>query len=95
MTLYDAAGYLVSNPAHRYSIGNSHPPLRRRADGSLVIAIQHTRPTEPGVNWLPAPRSGAFRLTLWLYWPRAAALGGNWAPPPIQALPAARSTERP
>jgi hypothetical protein len=84
LTLYDAAGYLVSNPEHRYAVGSSHPPLRREADGSIVVAIQSARPTEPGVNWLPAPRRGAFRLSLRLYWPRAAALDGEWAPPAVQ-----------
>src|SRR6185436_364268 len=35
LTLYDSDGYLVANPQGRYAIGDSHPPLRRKADGSV------------------------------------------------------------
>ena len=31
ITMYDSTGYLVANPADRYSLGPSHPPLRRAA----------------------------------------------------------------
>jgi hypothetical protein len=89
LTLYDADGYLVENAARRYAIGNSHPPLARRADGSIVVAVQRDRPTEAGVNWLPAP-AGGFRLNLRLYWPRASALSGAWKPPPVERLAPAR-----
>jgi hypothetical protein len=86
LTMYDADGYLVANPARRYAIGSSHPPLVRRRDGSIVVAIQRDRPTEAGVNWLPAP-AGGFRLNLRLYWPRRSALSGRWKPPPVQRVP--------
>jgi hypothetical protein len=85
LTLYDADGYLVENPTRRYAIGNSHPPLARPADGSIVVAIQRDRPTEPGLNWLPAP-AGGFRLNLRLYWPRRSALSGAWKPPPVERV---------
>ncbi|MCW2606992.1 MAG: hypothetical protein JWO60_1685 [Frankiales bacterium] len=86
LTMYDADGYLVDNDADRYSLGPSHPPLVRRPDGSVVIEVRHTRPTEPGVNWLPSPAQGGFRLNLRLYGPSPAALDGRWAPPPVQDL---------
>jgi hypothetical protein len=86
VTMYDRAGYLVRNPAHRYAIGSSHPPLYRRADGSIVILIQHDRPHGSRVNWLPAPAGRAFRVNLRLYSPRASALDGTWRPPGIERV---------
>jgi len=85
ITMYDFDGFLVPNAAHRYSLGPTHPPLVRRRDGSIVIAIQQTRPTEHDVNWLPAP-AGGFRLSLRLYWPKASVLSGDWQPPPLERL---------
>ena len=82
LTLYDAAGYLVANPLHRYAIGSSHPPLVRASDGSIVVVISHSRPSGSGTNWLPAP-SGQFRLNLRLYWPTSSALSGRWQPPGV------------
>ncbi|MCW2778291.1 MAG: hypothetical protein JWN17_2016 [Frankiales bacterium] len=86
LTMYDTDGYLVPNAAGRYSLGPSHPPLRRRADGSVVIDVRHTRPSDPTVNWLPSPASGGFRLNLRLYGPAPQALDGRWAPPGVQDL---------
>ena len=83
--MYDANGYLVPNATRRYSVGDSHPPLPRRRDGSIVVAIQRQRPTERDVAWLPAPSAG-FRLNLRLYVPRRSALTGAWRPPAIQRL---------
>lgn len=82
LTMYDSAGYLVANPIDRYSLGPSHPPLVRRPDGSIVIAIQRAEPSEPGVNWLPSP-PGGFRLNLRLYGPSKAARTGAWRPPGV------------
>jgi hypothetical protein len=82
ITMYDANGYLVSNAANVYSLGPSHPPLVRRPDGSIVIAIQRTAPAETDVNWLPSP-PGGFRLNLRLYGPSEAALSGSWRPPGV------------
>jgi hypothetical protein len=82
LTMYDLDGYLAPNPIDRYSVGPTHPPLVRRADGSIVIAIQHDEPTEADVNWLPAP-AGSFRLNMRLYGPSKVVLSGDWAPPPV------------
>ncbi|MBN1527866.1 MAG: DUF1254 domain-containing protein [Thermoleophilaceae bacterium] len=82
LTMYDLDGFLVKNPIRRYSLGPTHPPLRRRADGSIVIAIQQDRPAEKGVNWLPAPVA-SFRLNLRLFGPRKAARTGTWKAPPV------------
>ena len=85
VTMYDLDGFLVPNPIGRYSVGPTHPPLVRRPDGSIVIAVQHDPPTEAAVNWLPAP-AGSFRLNLRLFGPRRSALNGTWRPPPITAV---------
>lgn len=86
ITMYDSDGFLVPDAAHRYSLGPTHPPLVRRGDGSIVIAIQQARPAEKDVNWLPAP-AGGFRLSMRLYWPKATVLRGVWQPPPLERLP--------
>jgi hypothetical protein len=86
ITMYDSDGFLVPNAAHRYSLGPTHPPLARRGDGSVVIAIQRARPAEKDVNWLPSP-AGGFRLSMRLYWPKPVVLRGTWQPPPLERLP--------
>ena len=85
LTMYDFSGYLVPNATNRYSVGPSHPPFARQADGSIVIAIQNAAPSDPSVNWLPAP-TGQFRLNLRLYGPSQDAIDGVWSPPGVQNL---------
>jgi hypothetical protein len=85
LTMYDSDGYLIANPIDRYSLGPSHPPLLRKPDGSIVIAISRTEPEEADVNWLPAP-AGGFRLNLRLYGPSRAAQTGGWKPPGVVRL---------
>jgi hypothetical protein len=86
LTMYDLAGYLVANPTNRYAIGDSHPPLITRPDGSVVVAIQRDDPGDATVNWLPAP-AGPFRMSLRIYLPERRALSGAWRPPPVQPVP--------
>jgi hypothetical protein len=86
LTMYDLAGYLVPNPANRYAVGDSHPPLVKRPDGSIVVVIQRDRPADATVNWLPAP-AGAFRLSLRIYLPERRVLSGAWRPPPVELVP--------
>jgi hypothetical protein len=81
--MYDEDGYLVANPHGRYAVGDSHPPLRRKPDGSTVIVLQRPAPTEADVNWLPTP-AGRFRINLRLYLPERSVLDGRWRPPPVQ-----------
>lgn len=66
LTLYGADHYLVDNSATLYSrhAGN----LEFESDHSYVIAISSQ--TQPH-NWLPAPATGAFSITLRLYNPQA------------------------
>jgi hypothetical protein len=86
LTMYDLEGYLAPNPARRYAIGPFHPPLARKRDGSIVVAVQHDRPTERDVNWLPPPAAGNFRLNLRIYDPARSALNGTWQPPPVEPV---------
>jgi hypothetical protein len=86
LTVYDSNGYLAPNPIDRFSVGPSHPPLRERPDGSIVIALTHDEPAADDVNWLPTPDAG-FRLNLRLYGPSRKAQQGGWKPPPVVKQP--------
>lgn len=85
ITLYNAAGFLVANPIGRYAIGDDTSGLIQGADGSLTIVVSASRPSEPDVNWLPAPK-GAFSLVLRVYDPTPPVLDGSWSPPIIRAI---------
>ena len=88
LTMYENDGYLHPNASRRYAIGDRTPGLRRGADGSLTLAIQHARPAgAAGANWLPAPR-GQFRMIMRIYEPRRSVLKGRWRPPPVLRLQA-------
>ena len=85
ITMYDLPDfYLVANPIGRYSIGDRTPGLRRDADGSLTIVIQHDQPADTS-NWLPAP-AAPFRPIMRLYQPEPAVLDGTYKIPAITKL---------
>ncbi|MFN8131383.1 MAG: DUF1254 domain-containing protein [Solirubrobacteraceae bacterium] len=83
VTLYDANLFVVPNPIRRFAVGDRTPGLRRRADGSLEIAIQTGRPASGTANWLPAPASGRFVLVMRLYGPSGRVLRGRWPLPTV------------
>jgi hypothetical protein len=83
VTMYDASGYLVPNPANRYAIGDRTRGLVRGPDGSLTLAVQHGAPGEPA-NWLPSP-TGDFYLMLRLFAPDVDAFL-QWQPPPVEPV---------
>jgi hypothetical protein len=85
LTLYDHQQKFAANPIDRHALGG-RDPLIFNADGSLDLVIQHERP-EPGreSNWLPAPSDG-FMLLLRIYWPKLAALDGEWVMPPVRRV---------
>jgi hypothetical protein len=86
LTLYDADGALVDNPAGRYALG-ARDALRFGPDGSLDVYVQAEPPEgDRRANWLPAPAGRPFDLTLRLYWPKRAALDGTWQPPPVRRI---------
>jgi hypothetical protein len=91
LTMYEATSdgqfFLTSNPINRYSIGDRTPGLKKNADGSLDIWISRA---DPGggktANWLPAPTSGPFSISLRNYLPKFELLDGRWRAPPLVPL---------
>ena len=81
LTLYSPDHYLVPNAVDRYTLRDTG--LRRNADGSIDVAIQHDAPDGDRTNWLPAP-SGPFVVTLRMYWPLPPGLDGTYRIPSIQ-----------
>lgn len=83
LTLYNERQVFAANPMDRYAIGD-RDKLVFNPDRSLDIYIQRENPGgEKEPNWLPAPQSGPFSLTLRIYWPKPAAVDGTWEPPPL------------
>ena len=82
ITLYDSEGHFVANPIDRFAIrvGDS---VTKGKDGSLEIYIQSESPAEKESNWLPAPRSAPFWLSLRMYLPQKDVLAGKWKPPSV------------
>lgn len=86
LTAYDrTTSQLVANPLKRYNIGDRTPGLRQDRDGSLSLYLSAAKPPAGPSNWLPVP-PGAFHVVLRLYLPRAEALDGRYALPPIERI---------
>jgi hypothetical protein len=83
LTMYNQSFFLVPNPINRYELASHTASLKRNADGSLDIYIQHAAPAGHESNWLPAPASGQFEVTLRMYGPGPSALSGHYVYPPI------------
>jgi hypothetical protein len=81
--MYNQDFFLVANPLQRYELASHTKGLHYNPDGSLDIYLQSTSPAGHESNWLPAPASGNFEVTLRLYGPKRAALEGRYAYPPI------------
>ena len=86
LPLYDENGYFYDNAINRYSInsfmldrGDLHV-----ADGTLVIYIQHDRPSDPNQlkNWLPAPE-GRFRFAFRFYGPEGSLIDWTYDMPGV------------
>jgi hypothetical protein len=79
----DGRGEPLSS-SRRYAIGDHARGLRRNADGSLNLAIQHDEPTDPPLraNWLPVG-PGAFHLIMRSHDPEASIVNGSWTPAPV------------
>jgi hypothetical protein len=83
LTMYELpSSLLVANPIDRYLINSPMlPQLKRDADGGVTLLIQNQSPGKDSEsNWLPAPK-GPFSMYMRLYWPKEAALQGQWAAP--------------
>lgn len=94
LTMYDSKQELVVNKMNRYAI-SSRDKLKKNKDGSFSVYIQNANPGKAkAANWLPAPK-GDFNVMMRLYWPKQAALSGEWQPPGIQKVhPPTRLTQR-
>lgn len=67
LSLYGPDHYYVPNEAGINSLG-TRDNLKKNEDGSFDIVVSTAKP-EAGMNWLPAPKSGGFSLTLRYYVP--------------------------
>lgn len=86
VAMYDPQGFYVRNAINRYNLA-PWMPLKYNADGSLDIYIQATSPgADKEANWLPAPASGPFNLTVRDYWPKEAMLDGTYKLPPVRKV---------
>jgi hypothetical protein len=85
VTMYDGkTQLLIENPINRYLINSPMlPGMKKNRDGALTIYVQKDSPgRDREANWLPAP-DGPIYMVMRLYWPKQAALDGEWRPPPI------------
>lgn len=86
VSIYDPDGRYVPNPLDRYHLA-PWMPMKWNPDGSLDIWIGAASPgpdREP--NWLPAPATGPFNMTVRIFWPKAAALDGSYHLPPVRKI---------
>jgi hypothetical protein len=88
ISMYNEKILFAANPINRYCLGSlSDPPLIKNPDGSIDIYIQRDSPDSAKMtNWLPAPASGSFSLTLRLYWPEESVLDKSWVPPAVSPV---------
>ena len=89
ITMYDPHSFFVANSINRFAI-SSWMPLKKNADGSIDIYVQATSPgKDKEANWLPSPSSGAFNMTMRMYWPNEKApsiIDGSWKPPVVRKV---------
>ena len=87
VSMYDPDGFYVANALNRFNLA-AWMPLKKNADGSLDLYIQSEPPgSELEPNWLPAPKSGPFNLTVRNYWPKDEVLAGDYKLPPVKKVP--------
>ena len=87
VSMYDPDGFYVPNAINRYNLA-AWMPLKFNGDGSLDMYIQATSPgSDKQANWLPAPASGPFNLTVRDYWPKETMIDGTYKLPPVKKVP--------
>ncbi|MGZ4747532.1 MAG: DUF1254 domain-containing protein [Oryzihumus sp.] len=74
---------LIPNPAHRYSVGDRTPGLKREDDGGLTIYLEPQSPDGHETNWLPTSAHHAWFVILRLYRPRSEVVDATWKCPGI------------
>ena len=62
--------FFYENEIDRYAINSSSSALVRQPDGSVLLALQRERPSDPNVVWMPTP-DGPFATFLRTYLPQA------------------------
>ena len=94
LTIYDGkTQLLIEDPLNRYLVNSPMlPEMKKNADGSLTLYIQHKSPgADKEANWLPAP-NGPIYLVMRLYWPKTEAPSvlpageGTWKPPGVEVV---------
>jgi hypothetical protein len=86
ITAYDLkTSKLVPNALKRYQFGDRTKGAKRDKDGGLTVYLSATPPRQGTSNWLPTPPKG-YHLVLRMYLPKAEALDGRYAPPPVERL---------
>lgn len=78
----DGRFYFYENELNRYAINSHDGGLIEQPDGSIVLAFQRERPSDPSFVWMPTPE-GAFKCVFRAYLPDRAIREGRWTPPPI------------
>ena len=82
----DGRLFFFDNPINRYAIGDRTGGLKRNADGSIDILIQHEAPGGYGdANWLPAP-IGQFKMVFRGYQPKADVLDFRFLLPGVERV---------
>jgi len=82
----DGRLFFTANPINRYAIGDRTGGLKKNADGSIDILIQHESPGgDNEANWLPAPK-GQFRMVLRAYQPRSDILDDRFRIPGVERI---------
>ena len=59
--------------------------LRRGQSAGEVLGMQLVPGKDKEVNWLPSPK-GPFFVVMRLYWPKDAAVSGQWKAPPLKRI---------
>lgn len=89
LTMYDGKSQLlVDNPLNRYLINSPmEPQLKKGADGSVTLYVQHASPgKDKENNWLPAP-NGPFFAVLRNYYPTDEVVNRVWKRPELKKTP--------
>lgn len=84
--MYDPQGFYVPNAINRYNLAK-WMSLKYNPDGSLDLYIQSRSPgVDKEADWLPAPASGLFNLTVRDYWPMETVLNSSYKLPPTRKV---------
>lgn len=74
--------FFYENELSRFAINSHSDGLVFQPDGSIILAFQRERPSDPSLVWMPTPE-GAFKCVFRAYLPDRAIREGRWTPPPI------------